>query len=590
MTQYLEVLGRVYKELYAYVEAGEPPAQIGTIKSAVGEALGQTALLIQNFTPEANALVKPVLEQPIKMALTLTPAEDTSGAASPTLAPLTPPSLSGGGGGSGLVVGGLVTARGESSPIEKAVLYLLKAGSREVTLNNYLTLATTGADGTFKFPKAMPPGKYGLFVKAEDSGTVSPGHRAECGPIPAQHRLAERIDHLGNRASRSAVYPLPWECRSMSERFSFGNLDVHLSAAAGRSGGTPSSEVPFRIAILGDFSGQAGRENPRARQAKLRPILIDRDNFEEVLQKLRVEAHLQLGTSQQRLILRFQSLDDFHPDQILARVPLFAQLYETRKKLSHPSTFAEAAAEVRRWAGEQPATPPKKGEGGQPHTDGEENALSAGFLLEDLKEREIAKPAATSDLSGMLRDLVKPYSLPSEISSEPCRLRRCVGALMKQFPSSRVSGLGGDLERCLFLGRRRDRQRPEVYLLDTKDELRLQSADDLQNGSTGQSSGNRSNAAQIHGGAPRNYVRAGVATSSVLVNAKIASAAGRLRRGCGSSLIGCQSLAATPDPASGPCLGAAVCQWKPFIVARSFSLASLCRAYFSSPMEKVQID
>jgi hypothetical protein len=174
MTQYLEVLGRVYKELYAYVEAGEPPTQIGTIKAAVSEALGQTALLIQNFTPEANALVKPVLEQPIKMALTLTPAEDTSGASAPTLAPLTPPSLMGGGGaGSGLVIGGLVTARGEGSPIEKAVLYLLKAGSREVTLNNYLTLATTSADGKFKFPKAMPPGKYGLFVKARGFRTIS---------------------------------------------------------------------------------------------------------------------------------------------------------------------------------------------------------------------------------------------------------------------------------------------------------------------------------------------------------------------------------------------------------------------------------
>jgi len=174
VTQYLEVLGRVYKELYAYVEAGEPPAQIGTIKSAVGEALGQTALLIQNFTPEANALVKPVLEQPIKMALTLTPAEDTSGGASaPTLAPLTPPSLSSGGSGSGLVVGGLVTARGEGSPIQKAVLYLLKEGSREVTLNNYLALATTSADGKFKFPKAMPPGKYGLFVKARGFRTIS---------------------------------------------------------------------------------------------------------------------------------------------------------------------------------------------------------------------------------------------------------------------------------------------------------------------------------------------------------------------------------------------------------------------------------
>ena len=71
------------------------------------------------------------------------------------------------------MVGGLVTARGENSPIEKATLYLLKAGSQEVTLSNYLTLATTGADGKFKFPKAMPPGKYGLFVKARGFRTVS---------------------------------------------------------------------------------------------------------------------------------------------------------------------------------------------------------------------------------------------------------------------------------------------------------------------------------------------------------------------------------------------------------------------------------
>ncbi|MCI0721589.1 MAG: carboxypeptidase regulatory-like domain-containing protein, partial [Acidobacteria bacterium] len=173
MSQYLEVLGKVFKELYAYVEAGEPPAQIGTIKSAVAEALGQTALLTQNFTPEASALVKPVLEQPIKMALTLTPVEDAGAATSPTLAPLTPPSLTGGGGGSGLVIGGRVTARGEGSAVDRATLYLLKAGSREVTLSNYLTLATTDAQGTFKFPKAMPAGKYGLYVRAKGFRTVA---------------------------------------------------------------------------------------------------------------------------------------------------------------------------------------------------------------------------------------------------------------------------------------------------------------------------------------------------------------------------------------------------------------------------------
>src|SRR5262249_30696929 len=100
----------------------------------------------------------------------------------------------------------------------------------------------------------------------------------------------------------------------MSENFSFGNRDVLLTAASDRLEGTPRSEVPFRIAVLGDFSGQAGRQELRPGPTKLRPILIDRDNFDQVLQKLRVEAHLQLRNSSQRLVLRFENLEDFHPD------------------------------------------------------------------------------------------------------------------------------------------------------------------------------------------------------------------------------------------------------------------------------------
>src|SRR5262245_10319052 len=112
----------------------------------------------------------------------------------------------------------------------------------------------------------------------------------------------------------------------MSEKFSFGKLDVHLTAGSDTADHIPSSEVPFRICILGDFSGQAGRQELRPRPTKLRPILIDRDNFDQVLQKLRVEAHLQLGTSSQRLVLRFETLEDFHPDQIFSKVSLFRKL------------------------------------------------------------------------------------------------------------------------------------------------------------------------------------------------------------------------------------------------------------------------
>jgi type VI secretion system protein ImpC len=348
----------------------------------------------------------------------------------------------------------------------------------------------------------------------------------------------------------------------MSERISFGKLDVHLTASSDRSEGTPSSEVPFRIAILGDFSGQAGRENPRTRPAKLRPILIDRDNFEEVLQKLGVEAHLQLGTSRQRLILRIQSLDDFHPDQILARVPLFGQLHETRKKLSRPATFAEAAAEVRRWAGEQQTTPPKKGDEGQPHTDGEENALSAGFLLEDLKERETTKPSATSDLTGMLRDLVKPYSIPSEDPAQSQLIGYVDGAMGELMEAilhhPEFQALEATWRGVYFLVRQLDTGSDlKVYLFDfTKDELAsdLQSADDLSR--TALYRAVVEETVQTPGADPwvllaGNYVFELESGDIERLGrlAKIGAAAGApFVAAAGSSLIGCESLAATPDP------------------------------------------
>lgn len=350
----------------------------------------------------------------------------------------------------------------------------------------------------------------------------------------------------------------------MSERFSFGNLDVHL-AASSRSEGTPSSEVPFRIAILGDFSGQAGRETPRTRSAKLRPIHIDRDNFDEVLQKLGAEAHLQLGTSERRLVVRFESLDDFHPDQILARVPLFSRLRETRKKLNNPSTFAEAAAEVRGWAGERTeATPPPQAGNKPSHPDAEENALSAGFLLDDLKERETAKlgSEASSDWNRMLRDLVKPHQVAGEDPAQAqlvgfvdAAIGEIMGAILHhpEFQALEAAWRG-----VYFLVSQLDTSSDlRIYLLDlTKEELAsdLKSGDDLARTALYRSIVEET--VQTPGADPwallaGNYVfeLEGGEVESLGRLARIASAAGApWVSAAGSTLLGCRSLAATPDP------------------------------------------
>jgi type VI secretion system protein ImpC len=93
-------------------------------------------------------------------------------------------------------------------------------------------------------------------------------------------------------------------------------------------------DSPFHILIAGDFSGGANR--------KRAPIEIDRDNYEDVMARLAAEARLQIGDAV--LPIRFQEMDDFHPDSLYARLPPFQALRKLRGRLEDGSTFAAAAA------------------------------------------------------------------------------------------------------------------------------------------------------------------------------------------------------------------------------------------------------
>src|SRR3989442_1444923 len=77
----------------------------------------------------------------------------------------------------------------------------------------------------------------------------------------------------------------------------------------------------------------------------LRPIPVDRDNFEEVMARLGVELHLGSGDGT-RMAIRIKELDDFRPERIFAQVEVFEKLRDTRKKLSNSGTFAAAASEI----------------------------------------------------------------------------------------------------------------------------------------------------------------------------------------------------------------------------------------------------
>jgi type VI secretion system protein ImpC len=127
-------------------------------------------------------------------------------------------------------------------------------------------------------------------------------------------------------------------------------IDTSLDTAneARASERRPSGETPFRMALVGDFSGRASRgiiETGRALGSR-RPLRIDRDNVDDVVGRLAPELHLTLGEA--RTTLRFADLDDFHPDRLYVRLPAFRSLRETRERAAAPIALRDATRQAPR--------------------------------------------------------------------------------------------------------------------------------------------------------------------------------------------------------------------------------------------------
>src|SRR5690606_34241604 len=118
-----------------------------------------------------------------------------------------------------------------------------------------------------------------------------------------------------------------------------GRIEFDFSFSRVRTTGPrPAEGDPFRIAILGDFG--ARRSGPAAPAGGVK---VDVDNFEQVL---RTASPSLVLPGEAGATVQFRSLEDFHPDGLLARVRALQRLGALRARLRDPRTFAEAAAEL----------------------------------------------------------------------------------------------------------------------------------------------------------------------------------------------------------------------------------------------------
>lgn len=185
---------------------------------------------------------------------------------------------------------------------------------------------------------------------------------------------------------------------------------------------TPVEERPFSIAVVGDFSGRRSRAAHRSASEDpgAEAVLVDRDCLDEVMARLAPEVSLDVDDGGPPRRIRFRDLDDFHPDQLFARLPLFQELRGLRARIADSATFADAAAEIRNssaadaapagvTAEADPAVVTASAPPPPPDPAGFLDRIVAATASADASVAEVEAPGSDVDFRGLVHRLVAPY-------------------------------------------------------------------------------------------------------------------------------------------------------------------------------------
>ena len=97
-------------------------------------------------------------------------------------------------------------------------------------------------------------------------------------------------------------------------------------------------EVPFALGVLGDFSANSEKPQPRLKDKKF--INVDMENIDEVMAGIeprafyRVPNKLTEKGGEFAVDLKFKSIDDFRPEAVVLQIEPLRKLLEVRTKLA----------------------------------------------------------------------------------------------------------------------------------------------------------------------------------------------------------------------------------------------------------------
>jgi len=113
---------------------------------------------------------------------------------------------------------------------------------------------------------------------------------------------------------------------------------VHITYDVEIGDAIEMKEIPFVAGVLADLSGKPDEPLPKVKDRKF--VDIDRDNFDNVLAAtkprlaFKVDNKLTGDDTKMAVELRFKSLADFHPEQVVQQVEPLKKLVEARRRLS----------------------------------------------------------------------------------------------------------------------------------------------------------------------------------------------------------------------------------------------------------------
>jgi type VI secretion system protein ImpC len=343
----------------------------------------------------------------------------------------------------------------------------------------------------------------------------------------------------------------------MPKASTLADVEMDIEVGKKRIDTTEDPERPFRILLIGDFSGRASR-GVSQNLAGRKPVMIDRDNFDQVMEKYSVDVHLPVERGEP-IALRFRELDDFHPDRLYNSLKMFHDLRDLRDTLEDPAAFKAAAAKLR-----PTPQPPRPSQPQKP----EIPDLVSGNLLDQIAaaESEGTGTAARSrravdPIRAYVNEIVAPYLTPNPDPKQK--------ELIGQVDSATSGQMSAVLHHPIFQATEaawralyflvRDIETSvqlKIYVLDaTRDEVAADlSVDDLRASALHKLLVEET--VQTLGGQPWAVIGANFTFGPSIDDVELLAKLGMLARGARapflaaghSKILGCESIVSTPHP------------------------------------------